>query len=61
MRWPWSKPVPPPRIPPYKVPVQQQHTPRKDGITVEEHDTSAMTATGVHRAFDRLKRGEPPQ
>jgi hypothetical protein len=54
MRWPWQRRQPPPRIPPYPVPVQQQHRPKEPAIVVEEHDTSAMTQTGVHKAWRRL-------
>jgi len=54
VRWPWQRREPPPRIPPYKVPVQQQHTPREPSIKVEEHDTSQMTQTGVYKAWKRL-------
>ena len=68
MRWPWQKPKPPPRIPPYKVPVDAKPKPKDDGIQVEEHDPSAVDAealealrraqseTGMHKAWDRLKR-----
>lgn len=55
MRWPWSrKPQPPPRIPPYRVPVEPKPRPKDEGIVVEEHDTSKMTETGVHKAWKRL-------
>jgi hypothetical protein len=67
MRWPWSKPSPPPRIPPYKVPVQTRPRPGPAlGIEVQEHDTSAVddeaiealrraqSETGVHKAWKRL-------
>lgn len=54
MRWPWSKPQPPPKIPPYQVPVSKRETPKNPGIVVEEHDTSQMTQTGVHKAWRRL-------
>jgi hypothetical protein len=57
MRWPWSKPKRP-EIPPYRVPepvVLPAELPKKDdGLKVEEHDTSAMTQTGVHKAWKRL-------
>jgi hypothetical protein len=53
MRWWWSRRAPPPRIPPYQVPVSKRET-KPPGITVEEHDTSDMTKTGVHRAWKRL-------
>jgi hypothetical protein len=54
MRWPWQRRSPPPRIPPYPVPVRQQHKPVEPSIVVEEIDTSAMTQTGVHKAWKRL-------
>lgn len=54
MRWPWQKRPPPPRIPPYPVPVQAHPTRKEPGILVEEIDTSAMTQTGVHKAWKRL-------
>ncbi len=57
MRWPWSKPQPLP-IPPYRpsapVQVRPQRRPCDSSIVVEEIDTSAMTQTGVHRAWKRL-------
>jgi hypothetical protein len=66
MRWPWSKPTPPPRIPPYKVPVQA-HTPKRDeAIVVEELDPAkvdaeaveallrAQSQTGMHKAWKRI-------
>ena len=67
MRWPWSKPSPAPRIPPYKVPVDTRPRPGPaPGIEVEEAvevdgvkiDTRSMTETGVHKIWRRLK-GEP--
>jgi hypothetical protein len=55
MRWPWSKRrPPPPQIPPYQVPVAKPAAPKEPSIIVEEVDTSAMTRTGIHRAWDRL-------
>jgi hypothetical protein len=55
MRWPWQKRRPPPlEIPPYQVPVSKHATPKDPGIVVEEIDTSAMTQTGVHKAWKRL-------
>lgn len=55
MRWPWSKPVAMPAIPPYRPPVTQEHAkPKEEGLVVEEIDTSAMTQTGVHKAWRRL-------
>lgn len=54
MRWPWQKPAPPPRIPPYQVPVSKRETPKEPSIIVEEHDTSAMSRTGVFKAWRRL-------
>jgi hypothetical protein len=54
MKWPWSKPKPP-RIPPYREPAERERPkPKDDGLVVEEHDTSAMTRTGIHRAWRRL-------
>jgi hypothetical protein len=53
LRWPWSKKKPPPAIPPYVPPVREG-TPKPEEIVVEEHDTSAMTQTGVHKAWKRL-------
>jgi hypothetical protein len=57
MWWPWKKRRPPPTIPPYRVPVQEQK-PKAPGIVVEERDTSNMTATGVHKAWKR-ESGQP--
>lgn len=54
MRWPWARRPPPPTIPPYRVPVRSATPKRDEGVIVEEHDTSAMTQTGVHRAWKRL-------
>jgi hypothetical protein len=55
VRWPWSKAPPIPGIPPYHPPIVQEHAPKPDpGLIVEEIDTSAMTQTGVHRAWRRL-------
>ena len=54
MKWPWSKRQPPPKIPPYQVPVSKRETPKEPGVIVEEHDTSQYTATGVHKAWKRL-------
>lgn len=56
MRWPWSKPAAAPAIPPYRPPITRQHSQEREdeGIEVEEIDTSAMTQTGVHRAWKRL-------
>jgi hypothetical protein len=53
MKWPWQKRAPPPRIPPYQIPVAKRETP-KPGIVVEEVDTSQMTQTGVFKAWRRL-------
>jgi hypothetical protein len=54
----FSRKPPPPEIPPYK-PVERSEIkplpkPKDEGIVVEEIDTSAMTRTGVHRAWDRM-------
>ena len=66
MRWPWVRRTPPPRIPPYQVPVSKRETPKEPGIVVEEIDTSnaadedlaalrrAQSQTGFHRAWNRL-------
>jgi hypothetical protein len=67
VRWPWSKKPPPPRIPPYTVPVASKPKPKQEaGIEVEEIDAAAVddqdlaalraaqSATGLHRAWDRL-------
>lgn len=54
MRWPWSKRVPPPAIPPYPVPVAKPSKPKEPGIVVDEVDTSDMTKTGVFKAWKRL-------
>jgi hypothetical protein len=62
MRWPWSKPNPPPRIPPYQVPVSKRETAKAPGIVVEESveidgekiDTRSMTETGVHKVWRRI-------
>jgi hypothetical protein len=46
-----------PDIPPYQPPpviVREQAAPKDEGLIVEEHDTSAMTQTGVHRAWRKL-------
>jgi hypothetical protein len=65
MRWPWQKRTPPPRIPPYPVPVAKPK-PKEEGVVVEEIDTStvdeqalqalraAQSQTGMHRAWKRL-------
>jgi hypothetical protein len=56
MRWLWQRREPPPRIPPYQPPITQEYAPvrHEPGIVVEEIDTSAMTQTGVHKAWKRL-------
>jgi hypothetical protein len=63
VRWPWSKPTPPPRIPPYQVPVSKPETPKEPGIVVEEKDAlevngvrvdRSMTETGIHKAWNRI-------
>jgi hypothetical protein len=54
VKWPWGKRRPPPTIPPYRVPVQEQKPKDHPGIIVEEVDTSAMTQTGIHKAWDKL-------
>jgi hypothetical protein len=60
MRWPWQRRPPPPRIPPYKVPVSKRETAKAPSIVVEEEDTSAMTRTGVFKAWKR-KAGLPEE
>lgn len=55
VRWPWLKKPPAPAIPTYHPPIVQEHKPKPDpGLIVEEIDTSAMTQTGVYRAWRRL-------
>ena len=56
MRWPWIKPKPAPQIPPYRAPVTRTHSQEREDerIEVVEIDTSAMTQTGVHKAWRRL-------
>lgn len=55
MRWPWRKRTAPVPIPPYQPPIERVHAPAADpSIVVEEIDTSAMTQTGVHKAWKRL-------
>lgn len=50
----WWKRDKPPVIPPY-VPVVVETKPKPEpGIIVDEVDTSDMTKTGIHRAWDRL-------
>jgi hypothetical protein len=46
--------APPPAFPPPKPRALYAPKPKDEGITVEEIDTSDMTKTGVHRAWDRL-------
>jgi hypothetical protein len=58
MRMPWLKPLKLPIIPPspYRVHVNHETAPPKDEcLVVEEHDTSEMTQTGVHKAWKRLQ------
>jgi hypothetical protein len=55
MRWWWQrKQAPPPAIPAYRVPENLRAAPKDPGMVVEEIDTSAMTQTGVHKAWRRL-------
>ncbi len=56
MRWPWSRRPKPPEIPPFepRPPIQIVERPKEPDVIVEEIDTSAMTQTGVHRAWKRL-------
>ena len=53
MRWFRKKPDPP-AIPTYPLPVIETRVQPDPGIVVEEIDTSDMTKTGVHRAWDLL-------
>jgi hypothetical protein len=70
MRWPWSKPTPPPRIPPYSVPVASKPKPKQEaGIEVQELDPAAadpdalkalleaQSRTGMHKAWKRITGG----
>jgi hypothetical protein len=54
MRWPWTKKPKPLAIPPYAPPVQPQQKRCDSGIEVQEHDTSQMTQTGIHRAWRKM-------
>lgn len=56
MKWWWQKKPKLPEIPPspYQFPVSKCETPKDSGIVVEEVDTSDMTKTGIHRAWDRM-------
>lgn len=55
MKWPWSKRPPAPPISAYRPPITQKRAkPSDEGVIVEEIDTSAMTRTGVHKAWKRL-------
>jgi hypothetical protein len=56
MRWPWSKRHAMPEIPPFEPqpPIVVHPKPKDQGLVVEEIDTSAMTRTGVHKAWKRL-------
>lgn len=60
LRWPRRKKKPPLAIPPYVPPVREPTPKPEETIMVEEHDTSAMTQTGVHKAWKRLSRGKTP-
>lgn len=56
--WPGRKRKAPAELPRFPVPaaplqVERLHAP-KEGVEVEEVDTSAMTATGIHKAWKRL-------
>jgi hypothetical protein len=58
--WPFRRKNPLPEIPPYTPPiVVHEHPPKETSIVVEEIDTSAMTRTGVHKAWDRLRGNQP--
>jgi hypothetical protein len=56
MKWQvwWRKQPTAPAIPPYAPLIQREHPPAEPGIVVDEIDTSAMSKTGIHRAWDRL-------
>jgi len=56
MRWPWSKRRAEPQIPAFEPPppIVVHPQPKQESLVVEEVDTSAMTRTGVHRAWRRL-------
>lgn len=53
MWWPFKKKPAPLAIPPYVPPVRDVAK-QDSGIEVQEHDTSKMTETGVHKAWKRL-------
>jgi hypothetical protein len=53
----FKKPPPHPAIPKYEPPAPLPPftpKPKDEGIVVEEVDTSQMSRTGVHRAWDKL-------
>lgn len=53
MKW-FRRQPPAPAIPPY-APIEVKPRPKEEpGIEVTEIDTSDMTKTGVHRAWDKL-------
>jgi hypothetical protein len=54
-RWPWSRKPQPLPIPPF-VPLLKRAPPPEPTIIVEEVDTSQMSQTGVHRAWQSLAR-----
>jgi hypothetical protein len=60
VKWPWTRHKPPPKIPPYQVPVSKRETPKEPSIIVEEHDPSDVdikelqSRTGMQRVFDRI-------
>jgi hypothetical protein len=61
--WPFRRRPAPPDIPKFAPPapivVTVHEKPKDDGLVVEEVDTSAMTRTGVHKAWDRLRGVKP--
>jgi hypothetical protein len=57
MKWPWTKKQHAPLvIPSYPVEIATARVEvlRGEPMVVEEHDTSAMTMTGVHEAWKRM-------
>ncbi len=54
MKWWFSRKPKPAAIPTYPLPPIVPQPKPEPGITVEEHDVSQMTRTGIFRAFDRL-------
>jgi hypothetical protein len=56
MKWPLTKRHAPLAIPEYPVALVEvlRTIPIEVGMSVEKHDTSAMTMTGVHKAWKRM-------